>query len=451
MTTGDGFRSRRYSAGLGLGLVLVILFTSVRLASSVTYAGPERAVGAEYFGMHIHGAASGTAWPTVQFAEWRLWDSGVAWLQLEPERGRWNFALLDRYCQLAAEHHVEIILTLGLTPTWASARPDEPSAYGKGNAAEPRNLTDWQEYVRAVATRYKGRIHTYEIWNEPNMGTDFSGTVDTMLQLSRAAYEALKSVDAANVVLSPSATTDAGLRWLDSFLAQGGCQYSDVIAYHFYVTPDPPEAMIPLIQKVQRSLRTRGCDSKPLWNTESGWAQPKHFSSEAEAAAYLMRTYVVNWLMGVQRCYWYAWDNHNWSTLNLTSPAGDQMTATGASYGTIRQWMIGAVLRSCTRERSGVWVCQFDRKESTSWILWSTGSTSIFHIPPSWRVKQILDWTGNPGPVFDHLTVTSSPVLLTNPVVRIISRNSAPCRDDARYSRAPFFSVELVASVPTTQ
>jgi len=433
MTTVDGSRSRRYRTCLRLALVLSILFASVRRASSVTYTGPERPVDAEYFGMHIHRAASGTAWPAVQFAGWRLWDSGVAWAQLEPERGRWNFALLDRYCQLAVEHHVEIVLTLGLTPRWASARPDEPSAYGKGNAAEPRTLTDWQEYVRAVATRYKGCIHIYEVWNEPNMRTDFSGTVDSMLQLSRTAYEALKSVDAANVVLSPSATTDAGLRWLDSFLAQGGCQYSDVIAYHFYVTPDPPEAMIPVIQKVQRSLRARGCNNKPLWNTESGWAQPKHFSSEAEAAASLMRTYVVNWLMGVQRCYWYAWDNHNWSTLNLTSLTGSQITAAGASYGTIQQWMIGAVLRSCTRERSGVWVCQFDRKESTSWILWSTGSTSTFRIPSSWQVKQILDWTGTAALVSDHLTVTSAPIFLTNTVVRTLSRNRAPGRSKGSY------------------
>ncbi|MGC2111292.1 MAG: glycosyl hydrolase [Candidatus Korobacteraceae bacterium] len=384
--------------------------------------------------MHIHHAASGTAWPPVQFAGWRLWDSGVAWPQLEPERGKWNFALLDRYCQLAAEHHVEIVLTLGLTPTWASARPDEPSAYGKGNAAEPRNLADWQEYVRAVATRYRGCIHTYEVWNEPNMRTDFSGTVDTMLQLSRAAYETLKSVDTANVVLSPSATTDTGLRWLDSFLAQGGCRYSDVIAYHFYVTPNPPEAMIPVIQKVQRSLRARKCDGKPLWNTESGWAQPKQFSSEAEAAAYLMRTYVVNWLMGVQHCYWYAWDNHNWSTLNLTNFAGSQITAAGASFGTIRQWMLGAGLRSCTRESSGLWICQFDRKESTSWILWSTGSTSIFRIPSSWQVTQVLDWTGAAALLSDHLTVTSSPILLTSAEARTISSNSTTGRSEASHS-----------------
>jgi len=112
-----------------------------------------------------------------------------------------------------------------------------------------------------------------------------------MLQLSQAAYDVLKAVDVTTIVITPSATADAGLAWFDEYLKRGGCQYSDVVGYHFYVTPDPPEAMIPLVEKVKSSMRARKCESKPLWNTESGWARPKHFASEAEAAGYLMRTY----------------------------------------------------------------------------------------------------------------------------------------------------------------
>src|SRR5580704_5261031 len=115
------------------------------------YMGPNHPITAQYFGMHIHHTASGTPWPPVQFGSWRLWDSGVAWPQLEPQLGKWDFTLLDRYVQLAAQHHVEIVLTLGLTPAWASARPQEPSAYSRGNAAEPRSLADWEDYVRVVA------------------------------------------------------------------------------------------------------------------------------------------------------------------------------------------------------------------------------------------------------------------------------------------------------------
>ena len=403
-----------FHAALLLILILAILPITVSTAELKAYQAPARPVGAEYFGMHIHHAASGTPWPTVPFAGWRLWDSGVAWPQLEPERDKWDFSLLDQYVRIARERKVEIVLTLGLTPAWASARPDEPSAYGKGNAAEPLVLADWKEYVRMVATRYKGVIHHYEIWNEPNVRTDFSGSVAVMLQLSQAAYDVLKAVDVTTVVISPSATADAGLAWFDEYLKRGGCQYSDVVGYHFYVTPDPPEAMIPLVEKVKSSMRARKCESKPLWNTESGWARPKHFASEAEAAGYLMRTYLVNWLMGVERTYWYAWDNHNWSTLDLTTASGNQMTAVGRSYGVIRHWMLGSILHSCSRERSGVWICQFDQKESKSWILWSAGGPIQFPVPLSWGVKQIRNWTGDALTPTNQLLLSSAPLLLTN-------------------------------------
>jgi Glycosyl hydrolases family 39 len=398
---------------LRLASILTAIVPGGVVARPQIYAGPDGPITAQYFGMHIHHTAAGTPWPALQFASWRLWDSGVAWPQLEPQPGKWDFALLDRYVQIAADHDVEILLTLGLTPSWASARPQEVSAYGPGNAAAPRRLADWEDYVRVVATRYKGVIHSYEIWNEPNVKGSFSGSPEEMLRLSRAAYEVIKAVDAGITVVSPSPTTGAGVSWLNEFLAKGGCKYSDVIGYHFYVTPDPPEAMIPLIQKVKGVLHSRACDNKPLWNTESGWAMPKHFSSDAEAAGYLMRTYVVNWLMGVERCYWYSWDNHNWSTLELTTRDGNQMTTVGAAYGEIREWMVGAVLRSCSLQTPGVWTCSFDQRPPKSWIVWSESGTAQFGVPKSWGVTQGSNWTGDIQALSSTLVVSSTPRRLT--------------------------------------
>jgi hypothetical protein len=364
--------------------------------------------------MHIHRAGGGTPWPTVSFASWRLWDSGVAWPQLEPEQGKWNFKLLDRYVELAGEHHVDVVLTLGLTPSWASARPGEPSAYKPGNAAEPRSLADWSKYVSTVALRYKGLIRNYEIWNEPNVKGTFTGTPAAMLQLSRAAYDVLKSVDRSINVISPSATANAGVDWLSEFLQAGGCQYSDVIGYHFYVTPDPPEAIIAPVQQVKKVLKAERCGNNPLWNTEFGWAAPKHFSSESEAAGYLMRTYIITWLMGINRSYWYAWDNHNWSTLEMTTRNEDKATSVGAAYGVIRDWMLGSVIHSCNLQRPEIWVCQLERGSATSWIVWSSDGVRPFSVPHAWQVKRMSDWTGSSSVPTTILRVSSVPIRLSN-------------------------------------
>ena len=56
--------------------------------------------------------------------------------------------------------------------------------------------------------RYRGRVHAYEIWNEPNHPDFFSGRPETMLELARQAYQILKQVDGSVIVVSPSATGD---------------------------------------------------------------------------------------------------------------------------------------------------------------------------------------------------------------------------------------------------
>jgi hypothetical protein len=380
---------------------------------SVSYPGPGQPVPAELFGMHIHRAAAGTAWPPIPFADWRLWDARVSWPQLEPERGRWDFALLDRYLNIAAQHHVEILLTLGLTPAWASARRGEHSAYGPGNAAEPRQLADWENYVRTVSSRYKGEVDSYEIWNEPNEKGTYTGNVPEMLALSRTAYRSLKSIDPNITVVSPSATAETGLPWLKEFLKEGGCQYADVIGYHFYVTPKAPEAMVGLIRRVQEILHQHNCE-KPLWNTESGWAEPKHFRSNEQAAGYVLRTYILNWLLGVQRCYWYAWDNHNWSTLDLTSPSDNRMTSVGEAYDLVHRWLIGGTLRSCLRDDIGIWICALQRSGLTQKLIWSETGDQTFTVPASWNVRSMSNWQNQTKPVPSRLTIGEAPLLLSD-------------------------------------
>ncbi|RMH74471.1 MAG: hypothetical protein D6680_14605 [Cyanobacteria bacterium J007] len=369
--------------------------------------GPTTEIPAEYFGMHIHRAVRKpqTPWPAISFHTWRLWDAYVAWPDLEPEPGEWNFEILDRYVEMARDRDVEILLPLGLSPTWASARPQEGSGYrpSGGWAAEPRNLEDWRNYVRTVATHYKGKIHYYEIWNEPNEGGFYSGSVAQMVVLAREAYQILKAIDPTIQVVSPAATggsTTESLRygpdWLKEYLEQGGGDYADIIGYHFYVTPQPPEGMLPLIARVQEVMREHGVGDKPLWNTESGWAQPKTFSSPQEAVGYVGRSHILQWVAGVSRFYWYAWDNHAWIALGMVEADDRTLTEAAIAYREIQDWLIGARLPSCEVDVEQNWVCALTQKDGDrSWIVWNQETTKTFEIPPSWAVSHARDLEGN--------------------------------------------------------
>lgn len=383
------------------GIALIYPVAMRRSGAQYLDRPPARPVPQEYFGMHIHRADAGTPWPVVPFGSWRLWDAYAAWPDLESKKGHWEFARLDKYVAMAALTKVEILLPLGLSPTWASARPDEPSSYKPGYAAEPLRLEDWRNYVRTVAERYKGRIHTYEVWNEVNLKGFYTGSVHQMVELARIAYETLKEIDPDIIVVSPSVTGEVRqTEWLDKYLAIGGGKYADVIGYHFYIPRSEPEAVLPVINKVKSIMRKHSVAQKPLWNTESGWWIENKDTSrglgaagadwrkldEQESAAYVARALILGWAAGISRFFWYAWDNFD---MGLIEPMDKSIKLAGRAYGQTVAWMRGAVFYGCSKT-DGLWVCELtDAEGRRSRIVWRQDGKDVeWQIPSSWGAKQ---------------------------------------------------------------
>lgn len=370
-------------------LILALLSALVGRTFASDLQTPKGAIPASYFGMHIHHLSDPvpTPWPNVPVPQWRLWDAGVTWADLQPAKGQWQFQRLDGYVSLAEQRGTGLLLTLGGSPTWASARPQLKSSYYPGFTAEPSNIEDWREYVRTVVSRYKGRIQAYEIWNEPNLRDFWSGSMDQMLTLTREASQVIHNVDPKALVVSPSATTAVyGIPWLAEFLEKGGGQYVDVIAFHFYVdAPLPPEGMLPIMQRVRQLLAQNGLADKPVWNTETGWLPPAKFDSDELAAAFLARAYIINWAAGVQRFYWYAWDNQ-YVTLVTYKENTRTVTPAGHTYEIIQQWLVGATVNNCTESADHTWACALKRKRKSRWIVWNTLGNRKFDVPHSWNV-----------------------------------------------------------------
>ena len=355
---------------------------------------PSNPVPPEFFGMHIHHAGDTTPWPAVPIPAWRLWDAHVTWPDIEPKRGVWRFSLLDRYLSLGAAHDTSLLLPLGLSPKWASARPTEKAVFQAGSAAEPANMQDWRTYVTAVVRHCKGRVSAYEIWNEPNNKGFWTGDTDQMIALTREASAIIHSVDSQALVVSPAATMPTGVAWLTQFLARGGGKYVDVVGFHFYVAPLDPEAMVPLVREVRRAIAEAGVHDKPLWDTETGWQAPRPFPSDTLAAAYVARAFILAWAAGVQRFYWYAWDNHGWVSLQLTEPGNRMLAPAGHAFEGIQQWLSGAELKACDRIANGAWTCETVRSGSPGWILWSETAHATISIPPEWHAHTVVPLLG---------------------------------------------------------
>lgn len=379
------------------------------VAADMLLKAPNGPIPREYFGFHMHRGTATTPWPSVPFGSWRLIDAYVTWPDLEPQKGKWNFELLDKYVTLADSRKTTILLPLAFSPSWASARPHELSAYRPGNAAEPRNMADWRDYVKTVARRYKGKIHQYEIWNEPNLEKFYTGNIEQMVSLAREAYRILKEVDPANIVVSPSLTgDDKNLDWFNEYLTKGGAQYADVIGYHFYTGQRPPEAMLPLIDKVRRIMDSHGIHDKPLWNTETGWlisskygnVNPRWVDFPREwkalpmdiAAAYIARAFILGWAAGLQRYYWYAWDNKAMGLMETSTRS--EKPASAAVVRAVR-WLEGAVVKSCNYDGT-LWICYLSRaNHGKAWLVWNPQGTIAWRPFADWGVTryETLDGT----------------------------------------------------------
>lgn len=385
---------------LSIRIALLVSRWTLRAALLLGIANCHAAVvSPEYFGLHIHRADSSTAWPKVRFGSWRLWDANVQWTHLQTTRWTWNFARLDRYVELAESNKVSLLLPLGLSPRWASARPNEHSAYGEGRAAEPASIEDWRAYVRTVAQRYKGKINSYEIWNEPNDKAFFSGTTAKLVELTCEAYRTLKTVDPAIIVVSPAYTGEQNVGKLEEFLAKGGDKCIDVVAYHLYVALSPPEAIPPLVERIQQAMKRQGVENLPFWNTETGWfientdgtpvgKAPDYWLrvSAEQSAAFVARAYLLGSAFGVDRFYWYAWDNN---TLGLVEPTAKSLKPGGEALGVVARWMTGGPRPSCT-ETNGMWLCTLSaRPDERRIVVWSPDSSRRYSAPSGWRIKQI--------------------------------------------------------------
>ena len=418
-------RGKRALVRIVLVALALVVGSAVGQGQPATFTGASGPVPREYWGLHIHRAGSLGRWPAA-FGAWRLWDARVAWPNLEPNPGQWRFDALDEYVEMAREHRVEILLPLGMSPSWASARPTEVSSYSPGATAEPADLQRWRDYVRTVAQRYKGRVRHYEIWNEPNLKQFYTGSTAAMVDLAREAFQTLKAVDPDIVVVSPAATERGGIAWLDEYLRRGGAQYADVIGYHFYVAPMEPEAMVPMIRDVQQMLRRHGVN-KPVWNTESGWMIPSNqkavsprggtgiysrILNEDDAAAFVARACVLNWASGVERLYWYAWDNF---LMGLVEPDGRTVKPAGRAYQNVQDWMTGARVRECQSGPGAVWTCQVTRDAGNdAWIVWSPNTKSEFAVPSAWRVHRVRTLAGETRALEakQRVAVGAMPVLL---------------------------------------
>ena len=361
------------SVSLGLGMV--------GIAAPAMAAEPVPAVD---FGLHIPGISNGTD-PSTSYGAIRLWDSGVAWGQVNQAKGKYWWNGLDASVGNANAQGAQILYVLGSTPTWSASNKKQGTYPNKGAASMPK-LADWKTWVKAVVQRYGSSIESYQIWNEANLSTFWQGTPKQMAQLTKEAYKIIKAGDPTAKVVAASSTvrlTSAYNKFFPAYLKElkkVGWPV-DVFSVHTYPAgPGTPATRSQLITTVQASLKKAGAPAKPLWDTEvnygiagPGGGNPHVTIDGLQAANWVADTYLDNNRLGVDRSYWYFWAPSN-------PLVGIQMTdgtAGATGFQTVQNWLKDSYA-SCTT--GSVNVCNLTGRFPAV-VAWVDSGSAAFTVP----------------------------------------------------------------------
>lgn len=244
----------------------------------------------DYFGLTYHRYPGGTTpIPETVFNFARSHDYGpgsrrVRWNKIEQTQGVFDWTALDNFVSTHKAAGRKVIHTLFGTPSWASARPSEVCSYENGAAAEPSNLTTWDSYCSACATRYQGQIDYYEIWNEPNLTGFYTGTQTILSQMTRRANQIIKAIDPEAQIICPAVTSlqsGTGQTYFTNMMAASDgasgnmSNWTDVVGVHLYPNNTGGIASIStFLSTFKASLSGLGLSGKSIFNTEFGVLSP---------------------------------------------------------------------------------------------------------------------------------------------------------------------------------
>ncbi|WUG91152.1 helix-turn-helix domain-containing protein [Streptomyces sp. NBC_00454] len=370
------------------------------------------------FGMTLNSSTG--AMPTFQIDTVRLWDSRTRWSNIQPRRGAYDWSILDRLVTAANQAGLPVLFTMGGTPDWAS--PNGPhTAYDDGSrTSPPDDLADWTAFVSAVATRYRGRIDAYELWVLGNDTRFYSGSPETLVEMTREAKAVLDAADPDATVVCPSMGRlweAEGMHALERFSELRGYDSCDVAGVKLYqrTASDPPEEMLGLVGEIDRAFHRGGSHPK-LWSTGTTYDIPLQKPLEEPAAsANAVRFFLVGLYARYQRMYFYNWGG---SKIPIVMQPDGQPPTTAALYvEELRRWVHGTRIRSCgngvaARLPDGVWQCRFDRDGAELTIVWDPTGTARLKAPPGVKAVRHLDDSTSPVAADGMVEVTALPVLL---------------------------------------
>lgn len=373
-----------------------------------------------FFGLHVGDPVGNDAQTTYGAINYTI--NGVYWPSIETSPGVFDFTRLDALVAAAKARNAKPTIVLGFTPEFHSTRPGSKDDAGTPNYhTTVPEMTAWKRYVRTVVGRYTTDAD-YQVWPEPNIVQNYTGTPRQLANLTRAASGVVNSVAPRAVLSSPALVLrlKGQQKWFDQFFSQrfngkGMGAFVDVVSLDPYpVMKGTPEDSITHIRWARKTLKKYGI-SKPIWNAEINYGivgahDPSPQLPEGLQAAYVARTYVLNAAENVKRVYWLLWGSVaelGISTLN----ADGTLTKAGKAYGVVRSWLVNTRTMGC-QVTKGVYTCTVKSSTGERRIYWRVTGSSKVTVPSTATFKESMTGARTSIKGGTRLTVTKFPVMV---------------------------------------
>lgn len=353
-------------------------------------AGPEFIVGACTHFSQGKGYLPGNL-KLIQEANITSIRDEVGWRALERAKGKFEMpAEYDKFINETLDRGVGVLLALD---------------YGNrlyDNGDKPRSdeaIEAFTRYAEFVVGRYKGKVKTYEIWNEwdISIGGTTPGSAEDYVRLLKHVYPRMKAIDPSITVFG-GAMTPGGIRngWLERMLKAGALTSLDAVSIHTYNYSDSgrrrtPEAWGEWMIDVQELIKKySGGKDLDLYVTEMGWpTQVDRRGSPPEiSAAYLARMYLLSRTMPFMKgIWWYDYQDDGWNAGYNEDNFGilrPDLTPKPAYYAMAGVADLVGRAQFLGRQDTGdpdIWVLKFRRPDGKDvWAMWST------HADDGWQV-----------------------------------------------------------------
>jgi polysaccharide biosynthesis protein PslG len=368
-----------------------------------------------YWGMHV-AQPVGEDFPEAPIGAVNLTTSQTYWNQIEVAPGTYEFDRLDAIVETSEDRGARPVLVMGFTPSFHAEDPSSPTA-----RANMPDLNAWKAWVRAVVERYGDQLD-YQIWPEPNIVGNWTGTPEQMAELTVAAGEVIHEVEPEALVVAPATTLrmESQRDWMDRFWAADVdgvpvAESVDAVALDpFPVEDGTPEDSLDLLCQAQQILDDHDVDL-PVWTNEINYGVPsggpsadkdQTYADDLQAAV-VARTYLMHAAVGVDRVYWLGW--FSYPALAVEMIRDEAETPAARAYRMVHDWMQGEGRPEC-RVESGVYTCAVVRDGDPVRVYWTETKTATVPAPEGATRLQTLAGDEQDVAAGDAVEVTESPV-----------------------------------------